>query len=383
MRFLTMVTALVLSCVAQVAQAAENSQAFEYLFIGSEERAKWAALTEQGLAVAGTKMIYFFNEKRSLEICKDCRKPYGSTSASRVPVGGYPLSVIQRPDGQFIMAGVDHSDRPWLFSSDPRFGYVALVRTLRGHNKNIETFEYGRVARKVIAAEGKQALVLFEADGSNMIMLMDSQSFARKKVKFGAGAHADIARHTNGDISVLGFEDEENGWQRPVYWRFSADLKQIEKRILTLPSKKRGNTDAVVKIAVTNDDVYILYGIPEGVKDARPDGMVFQSLQEGTVHYSMPYLRDVALLVTPQNVPMIALTEEGRPKTITYDTGAKKFATSIYPAPKNPEVCFMQKKRISFVDLLFDQKGFGYFVMGSKPLAHNEAGCIAVARGKF
>lgn len=384
MHFLSMMTALILACLPQTAQAMEDLQTFEYLFTADNERAKWAVLTDDGVAVAGTRMIYFFDEKRSAEICRDCSKPYGSSSASRVPVGGYPLSVIQRPDGKFMMAGVDYDDKPGLLSKDSRKGYAALVETLRGYNKDVETFEYGRVARKVIAADGNQSLVLFEEgrDG-NMLALMDSQNFARKKVSFGAGTRADMARHANGDISVLGFENAANHWQQPVYWRFSADLKELEKRPLNLPSKKSNSGDAMVKIAVAGDAVYILYGIPDGVKDKRPDGMVFQSLQEGGFRQAMPYVYDAALVVQPKGLLVVATVVEGRPKTITYDAATNNVSTGYFAAPEEPAVCFMQKNRLRFVDLLFDEKGSGYFVMGSKPLDHNEAGCIAVARAKF
>lgn len=365
-----------------VGQAAENLP-LDYVYADREERARLATIIKDDLVVTGSRYNYFFNQERTLPRCRGCTKPYGPYSAGGMPLEGYAFSMLQRPDGKFVVVGVEYKSRYELLSKDSRQGFSALVEKLKGHNNDIQKFEYGRIAVKVILAEGNQTLTLFQADGSNMIALMDSQHFVRKKVKFGSGAKVDMARHANGDISVLGFEASAANKEVPVYWRFSSDLKELEKISLKLPFKSRNSTDAVVKIAVSGEDVYILYGIPDGVKDKRPDGMVFRTLEDGKFKKTMTYNSDAVLTLTPAGAPIVAAVIEGRPRVIRYNAAKNDSTVLNFPPPTDPVVCFVEKGRIRMVDVVFDAQGRANIVLGSKPLNHPAAGCLAIGITKL
>lgn len=357
--------------------AADDS--INYVYTSKRSPAISAIQHDDSLLVIGPQNFMIFN--RNIAVKDDYRGPLDAKFFGPYPLKGYSQYIQQGQDGNLIAAGVNY-DRSFSFD-DKRQNFIALIDP-----KGFKVLREKNLGERV-------TLGLEVLDNGNFLMLAQGSggyfklSVLNKKLKvldditFGgetASMSGSLATTPEGNYAVLGYEGIGANNVSPVYWEFSPELKQIEKKILTQKSKKRGNGLDVLELIKSDDSLYVVYGWDTGnTKDEAPDEIHLRKIKGAAwdTDALIPY-RTGMRFFNSEKGPFVLYRNVDDLEKITFDSKTGKRTIKKLNRPVDPVECFPPKKKYDIVDVIQTRAGPDYIVLSNTPLDNYNAGCVTI-----
>lgn len=370
--------ALALCLISRPASATENQ--IKYVYISKYSPALSVIKQDESFLAFGPQTFILFNQ--NIARSGDYSGPLGAQIYGPFSLQGYIQHVRQNSDGNLVVAGLNHN-RSFSFD-DKRQNFVALVQP-KGFKVLKEKNFAERVSLGLEILEDRNLLILAQgSDGYFKLSVLNQKLKVLNDVTFGGGStslNGSLAITPEGNYAVLSFEDIGSNNVSPIYWEFSPDLKQVEKKRLTQNSKRRGNGLDVLKLIRSDDSLYAAYGWDTGnTKDEAPDEVHLVKIKGGNVwekEVSMPYKVGMRFFNSDTG-PYVLYPRVEYLEKITFDPKTGNRTVKKLNRPSEPVQCFPPKWKYDIVDVIRAKTGPDFIVFSNTPLDNHNAGCVTI-----
>lgn len=357
--------------------AAENQ--IEYIYI-SKHSPVVSVIEQNGSFLAlGPKTYMVFNQ--DIARSGGYSGPLDAKFSGPFSLEGYAQYVRKNLDGNLVVAGVNYN-RTFSFD-DMRQNFIAVIQP-KGFKVLKEKNFKERVPLGIELLGDGNFLMLAQGTGGYFKLSVLNQNLkVLNEVTFGGGVttlNGSLAVTPDGNYAALGFESISSNEAVPVYWEFSPKLDQVERKILTQSSKKKGNGMDVLKLIEGEDSLYAAYGWHTGnAKDEATDEVHLTKIKgkRWDVDALMPY-RVGMRFFNSKNGPYVLYGNVDKLEKITFDSETGKKMNKKLNRPVNPVECFPPKKKYDIVDVIQTEKGSDFIVISNAPLDNYNAGCVTI-----
>lgn len=376
-RFLVL---FLLAAYFSMASSAIAEDAIKYIYTSKRSPAISAIQHEGSLLVIGPQTYMVFNQ--NIAVSDGYTGPLGAKFSGPFSLKGYAQHIHKIADGNLVIAGVNY-DRSFSFD-DQRQNFIALVSSKEFKVLNEKNFDE-RVSLGLKVLEDGNFVMLSQGSGGYFkLSIFNEKLKVLNDVKFGGGTttlSGSLAITPEGNYAVLGFEGVGSNEVLPVYWEFSPELKQVEKKFLTKSSKKRGNGIDVLELIKSEYALYAAYGWKTGnTKDEAPDDVRLTKIK-GALAWEkdalMPYKVGMRFFNSKAG-PYVLYPRADYLEKITFSPETGKRTVKKLNRPIDPVECFPPEKKYDIVDIIQAESGSDFIVLSNTPLDNHNAGCVTI-----
>lgn len=363
-----------------MASSAMAEDAIKYIYTSKHSPAISAIQHEGSFLVIGPQTYMVFNQ--NIAVSDGYAGPLGAKFSGPFSLKGYAQHTRKIADGNLVIAGVNY-DRSFSFD-DQRQNFIALVSSKEFKVLKEKNFDE-RVSLGLKVLEDGRFVMLSQGSGGYFKLIIFNEKLKiLNDVQFGGGAttfSGSLEITPEGNYSVLGFESVGYNEVSPVYWEFSPELKQVEKKILTQSSKKRGNGIDVLELIKSKGTLYAAYGWKTGnMKDEAPDDVHLTKVK-GALAWEkdalMPYKVGMRFFNSKAG-PYVLYPRADYLEKITFSPETGKRTVKKLNRPIDPVECFPPEKKYDIIDIIQAESGSDFIVLSNTPLDNHNAGCVTI-----